>query len=488
MYGSYTLSPSRPVRSPIARIARISLRVVGVVALLMLAILLASFAANLHDQPLNAEAKALFALPANPYSPNENLYISMAGFDASAAQSVVTTGEARISEYNQGLDWRLAHPTELAAHATETDPGKLKFSDTGDLCSSPQSSVWAETKKHRLDIAALMSTNQELFQRYLALHRLLGYHETARPSHLAPFYVVPSPVRCLFLFDIANRIQTGSLQQQRAAIEELSQDLHTWMAMLQGDGALLSKMLAAALLHRDLMVLADLVTDPSSDMMLFDEKQTGVLTPFPIKDWSIGNAFGAEFRAMAPLYGQLTSATWATSGTDEARVTWWQRLEIAFQMHFFKINATENLIARQMVQLTTLAVSDPHGFSLARDEYRSWLTENESLHSPSVLFNPVGKILVSIAKPTYEDYPLRAYDVAAFQRLVYLAYQIRRQGIELAEIPTFLVQHPEWSTHPVNGTPFRWNAQSQELKVDPVGTYPVNRRFSVAVYQPPSSR
>ncbi|MGC2032055.1 MAG: hypothetical protein WA642_18710, partial [Steroidobacteraceae bacterium] len=117
----------------------------------MLAILLVSFAANLHDQPLSAEAKALLALPANPYSPDENIYISMAGFDASAAQSVVTAGEARISEYNQALDWSLAHPTELAAYATKTDTDKLKFSGTGDLCSSPQSSVWAETKKHRLD-------------------------------------------------------------------------------------------------------------------------------------------------------------------------------------------------------------------------------------------------------------------------------------------------------------------------------------------------
>jgi len=476
---------SKGNHSAVARIARISLRIVGVLAVVALAILLASFAANLHDQPLNAEAKALLKLPANPYGPNENIYISMAGFDALAAQSVVTTGEARVSEYNKALDWSLAHPTELAAYATKSDPDKLKFSGTSDLCSSPQSSVWAETKKHRLDVAALISTNQELFQRYLGLHQLLGYYETARPSYLAPFYLVPSPVRCLFLFDIANRIQTGSLQQQHAAIKDLSQDLRTWMAMLQGDGTLLSKMIAAASLHRDLLVLADLVTDPSSDMMLFEGNQAAVLTPFPIKDWNIGNAFGAEFRAMVPLYGQLTSASWATSGTDEARVTWWQRLGIVFQMHFFKINATENLSARQMVQLTKLAVSDPHRFSVAREEYRGWLKENESLYSPNVLFNPVGKILVSIAEPPYEEYPLRAYDVAAFQRLVYLAYQIRRQQIGLSEIPTFLVQHPEWSRHPVNGTPFRWNSQSQELIVDPVGPNPVGRRFSVAVYQAP---
>jgi hypothetical protein len=209
--------------------------------------------------------------------------------------------------------------------------------------------------------------------------------------------------------------------------------------------------------------------------------------PFPTMDWNIGNAFGAEFRTTVPLYGQMTSATWAMSGTDEARVTWWQRLWLAYQMHFFKYNATENLSARQMVQLTKLAVSDPQRFSVAREEYRAWLKDYEGLYSPRTLFNPVGKILVSIAAPAYEEYLTRAYDVAAFQRLVYLAYQIRRQRIELRGIPTFLKQHPEWSTHPVNGTFFRWNPQSQELIVDPVGPNPVGRRFSVAVYQQPGS-
>jgi len=472
---------------PIAAIARFSLKVVGVLAIVVLAILLACFAVNLHDEPLATEAKALAAVPANSYGPNENIYISVAGFDASAAQSVVATGEARIREYNQALDWRLAHPTDFAAYSSKTDPDALKFSGTSDFCGSPPLSVWSETKKHRLEIAALLSANHELFQRYLGLHRLRGYFETARPSYLAPFYFVPQPVRCLFLSDIADRIQTGSLEQKRGAIEDLSQDLRTWKLIMQGQGTLISKMIASASLHRDLMLLAEAVTDPSTDMGLFEGKQGDALTPFPTMDWNIGSAFGAEFRATVPLYGQMTSAKWAISGMDEERVTWWQRLWLAFQMNFFKYNATENLSARQMVQLTKLAVSDPQRFSAAREEYHAWLRDNEDLISPRTIFNPIGKILVSIAAPAYEEYVLRAYDVAAFQRLVYLAYQIRRQGIELSDIPTFLKQHQEWSTHPVNGTPFRWNLQSKELTADPVGPSPTGRRFSVVVYQQPAS-
>ena len=72
-------------------------------------------------------------------------------------------------------------------------------------------------------------------------------------------------------------------------------------------------------------------------MMIFEGERASVLTPFPTMDWNIGNTFGAEFRAVVPIYTQMTSKTWAMSETDEARVvTRWQGLSLAFQMHFFK--------------------------------------------------------------------------------------------------------------------------------------------------------
>ena len=54
-------------------------------------------------------------------------------------------------------------------------------------------------------------------------------------------------------------------------------------------------MIAAASLHRDLMLLAEAITDPNTDMMLFEGEQGAVLKPFPTMDWDIGNAFSAEF-------------------------------------------------------------------------------------------------------------------------------------------------------------------------------------------------
>ena len=82
---------------------------------------------------------------------------------------------------------------------------------------------------------------------------------------------------------------------------------------------------------------------------------------------------------------------------------------------------------------------------------------------------------------SYLDYPARVYDVAAFQRLVCLAYQIRQQKIARAAVAAFMQQHPELSRHPIDNQPFEWDAKSGTISVKTVGPRPKERRFSVKV-------
>jgi hypothetical protein len=82
------------------------------------------------------------------------------------------------------------------------------------------------------------------------------------------------------------------------------------------------------------------------------------------------------------------------------------------------------------------------------------------------------------------DYPLRAWDVAALQRLVRAGYEIRRRQTPKADIAGFLSQHPEWATHPGDGRPFVWDPDALELRVQTIGEQPAGRRFSIRVWQP----
>ena len=86
---------------------------------------------------------------------------------------------------------------------------------------------------------------------------------------------------------------------------------------------------------------------------------------------------------------------------------------------------------------------------------------------------------MKLAVSQIDTYPMRVYDVAAYQRLAYLAFQLKRQHIATADVAAFLNAHPEWSTHPVDGRPFRWNSQPRELAVNTLGEHSKQLRFSV---------
>jgi hypothetical protein len=296
---------------------------------------------------------------------------------------------------------------------------------------------------------------------------------------MSPVIVLPQQLRVLFLADVANRIQTGLAPQQRDALTDLQRDIHLWQMVLRGDGSLISKMLAIAWLHGDLILAADLISDPSIDVKSLDDLLDPILVPFDLRDYRIGDAFAAEYRARATLYGTITAAN-EMVGTSPSSI-WPTRAWNAFQAHFFKPNATENMDAEFTARRIAVADSESSEYQRSRQTYEDWLEKDGPHLSPSYIYNPMGKILVSLSASQKDSYSLRAYDVAAHQRLVYLAFQLKRQHIATSDVTAFLKAHPEWSTHPVGGKPFSWNAETGELAVNTLGDHPKDQRFSVTL-------
>jgi hypothetical protein len=222
-----------------------------------------------------------------------------------------------------------------------------------------------------------------------------------------------------------------------------------------------------------------LIADPNSDLSPLDDQLGSMLAPFDVKDYRIGSAFIWEFRGNVALLKTLVPANYA-AGTG-ASLTWWQRTSNGYQTHFFKLNATLNMSAAYAGQWSALADSDPSLFLKNRETYQAWRKQNDLHFSPTFLCNPIGNILVAVAVSEPDAHPRRVSDVAAYQRLVYLAYQLKRQHIANADIASFLAAHPDWSTHPVDGQPFRWNAATGELAVNTLGEHPKEQRFGMTL-------
>jgi hypothetical protein len=451
-------------------------------ALSLFALFLAALAINAFDERPSREAIALLQPPVNRYKPEENIYVSLAGFDAPAGQSVIAVGQARIAHYNERVDPMLLDPMLGLEVLTADDPLRLKFNGSMDFCRPREASFWQSVHANAPKIKQLVDQNRELYQRYLALLDLPGYYETARPTHLSPLYLAPSDVRNLFLASVSLQLQAGDDAQVKAALKSLRRDVEFWHRMITGEGTLISKMIAVASLQTDSLVLSDMIADPRTAI---PQNMDEFLPQFDVSDWNISNAFTAEFRVHEFMYRQvraLSDGHWQPPDSSRAARVW-IRISSPIEGQFFKLNATENLSAKAMNELAGFAALDPSTFAMEQARIKKWEQDYADFFSVRTVYNPVGKVLVAIATPFYTDYVFRPYDAAALQRLVRLSFEIRRQRISPSAIPGFMKIHPEWSTHPADGRPFVWKPVTGEIAIRPIAKQPADRRFSVQVWR-----
>jgi len=264
----------------------------------------------------------------------------------------------------------------------------------------------------------------------------------------------------------------------------------TWRRMLVGNGGLISKMLAIASLHGDYVLLGDMIADPNIDLAPLSAEIEGTLLQVGMDDWKLRNVFANEFRISVSMYEQLKSArtsAFRPGSTPEGEDPgWWEMPWARVQDYLLKVHATENISALAMIELQKAAEAEPRELLAAQETFHRWSDRNLRFW-PSLLYNPLGKTLVSVGVSAYDAYPLRAYDVAAYARGVQLAYEIRKQRVPASDIPAFSRRHPEWATHPVNGEPFAWDPEARELRIRTMGKSYADRRFSIPVWIAPAT-
>jgi hypothetical protein len=453
----------------------------GVLAIMV--VVAAALAINAFDERPSREAAELLQPPANPYSPEQNIYLSLAGFDAPAGQSVTVVGQRRIAQYNERVDLMIKDPLLGLEGLTAEDPQRLQFVGAIDFFRQQDPSLWELIRTNGPKIQPLIEQNRELYQRYVALLDTPGYYETARPSVLMPMsFASAPPARKLFLAGVCLGLQSGNDPQTQQALERIRQDIDLWHRVLAGQGGIVSKMVALAYLQTDSLILADMIADPRTSV---PADMDTYLPQFNANDWDIGNAFAAEFRVHDFVYRQARAVAvnhWQPPDTSRTGRLW-NSLLSPIEGQFYKFNATENLSAQVMNEFAQFPALTPATFAAGQARLTTRLQERTDLASIRTLYNPIGKILVAIAAPAYSNYLLRPYDAGAVQRLVRLSLEIRRQQIVPAAVATFMKRHPEWSTHPADGHTFLWNPSKTEIAIQPVAKQQADRRFSVRIWK-----
>jgi hypothetical protein len=451
-------------------------RVLAVLAILVLAMVLlvvglavTAYVVNLHDEPLSAQARAFLVVPPNELKPEDNLFVQLAGLSAPSGGSTTAAGLALAARYERAYAGATPDFEELQ-RLLEPDPSALNFVGAAQFCGATREvSVWAEALAHEADVASLSIDNAELYGRYLDLPRPRGFYDVTAGTAQFPF-LASSSLRCLFLADVALRLRSASPAVRAQALGALTQDIRVWRTMLTGEGGMISKVLPVSYLHADYLVLADAIADPA--FALPAAQDANEIAPlFELSAWDIGKVFPVEHRFVVK---SLTSA----AEEEQAKHN---------KIRLFQLNATTNLQAAHFAALMKLAAPDPKHYAALlalEQEYRREYGYLAFAH----LYNPAGHILDLIAAPAWYDYLPWAWDGAAFQRLVRLGYEIRRQGVSPDAIAAFMKAHPEIATHPGDGRPFEYDAAKHEVRMHPLARKPPEkRRYAIPVWQAPGA-
>ena len=445
----------------------------AILLLLPLALSLAGFAINAHDEAPAPVVAELLTVPPDPYLPDENLFVGFAGLSTPEAAQVTSAGVARIERYN-------ARAQVLSAFGSGPDtepPGSadLAFSGSLPFVQALAGSVWQDAPAHAAEVAKVHADNGELLGRYRALARRRGYFQTTVPSLQQPLFLKDlRSLRGLFLADAALRLRADATRTQ--AFEDVSADIELWHHVLTGYGDLLSKMLALAYLQADELLLADCAAHVPVG--------TRSVAVFPLQDFDIANAFAYEFRGQVSMLRELKRESFGRMLHDNSPLSRLQRLANWWSAHFYQVQATENLFAQTSQAVMALAAVSPANTGRLRT-YGNESDPQQSALGARLAYNPVGKILASIWRPALRSYPLRAADGAAFQRLVRLGFEIRAAGIPPAGVPAFMEQHPGWSTHPGDGRRFEWLPATLELRMLPVAEPRPGQRLAIPVWPAP---
>jgi hypothetical protein len=453
------------------------------------------------DEKLSPDASSLLAGPqSSPIPAADNIFVAMAGFDAPSGQSMIASGEASIETLNKASDALLKNPGQWDPPPDVVNPDRLQFKGTNPFCISnghPTTFLsWPSLAHHEIDLATLLRDNHELYQRYMQILGMHGYFAFARDWSTLRDHVFPRDLRCLFLANAAVRLESGNYKQELSALEDIRSDITLMHTVMTGNASYLPAVLAMSMLEADEEFLIRAMNDRQLMLVSRFPQLKAITSPFNLQDWKLGKAVTTEYRKHAyEILHMANDVKSSQAGT--ARVStgflggWPELLTAALEIHLFKPDATENLLAKQWRLTEAMMDSEPSQFNVARNEFdrfnKQFVTSSKDsveflpgrieTHMDYFRYNPVGRFVVSMSTAYYAEVEQSAYDIAALQRLAQLIYEIQAQRVVDADIPAFLASHPDLATHPLDGRPFLWNSETREISVQAVSPRSKNHRF-----------
>jgi len=460
------------------RALRIALKTIKWVAVVLLVGAAGVVLVNLRDEDLSPEAKALAAFHPSAVPDEQNAYLALVGFDAPSGIDPIAAGAKIVKEHDAAarsdpLGTARAEKMENAPAAEHGD-GRLQFvGDMDALCEPISRPCLPAISNDPEKLRAMMSANGELVARYLALQNLPAFANTSVPDPMQP---MPSggwagARRLLF----AQAVVDAKSGREDRALAFLAADMSLWRRVLAAGSGLIEEMIAVRMLASGLALLSEFIASPDFDVQNHQAILREMLVPLSAAERNSTSMFARESSATAYSLSAMRD-----EGAQSDAISWMDRQLIKL---FFKKDASLNEYAILFTRLQALASHGPASFAPQRERM---LRDSEARAEPGIswLYNPIGKIYVRIAYPSYPDFVARVFDLAAYVQLVRAQLEVRLANLSSSDMPQFLGSAGAETRNPYDDKPFAWNAETRSLSFEPMNPR-TWRDWNFKVHVPP---
>ncbi len=324
-----------------------------------------------------------------------------------------------------------------------SDPPLQPAPAVGKLCDPGENACLGFWKAQGAQLRALATGERVLLQRYRALRGQRYYATTLTPGICTPIPRVSGLMRIQRLD--ATLAASRALAGERAAgLAELQADLAFGRRLLAGADTLLLKMVAAAMVQRDILTLSELM-----DANGVGPDTVPAIAPLSLDERSMRRAAGSEFRSLAQMVRGLKKE--GALGAGRQTVT--KRLLDPLLKPRRSLNRAQAAYA---------------GWAAASEAPANRWSEAEvhferPLGWSDYLRNPLGTLYWAMARPAIGGYLERLGDLDGLITLYNAKRAILAARIEPDRVQAFLRRQQDRFHSPYSAAVLHWDASQQRI-------------------------
>lgn len=417
----------------------------------------------LSDEAMNPDAKLV--LEAAPkIAPEQNAFYALWGFTASPELDAFEVGKQIVSAQATAV----RSGGYAATFAPEAYWGPKPFQDNSlplRYCKgiAEKQSCLAALREKRDVIEAESRAQNVYVERYRALRQYPRYEDAMIPVPNMPILPWQTVMKVGELIDAKIAFDMTQPLKRAAALAELDAEITLWKTISRDASTILSRMVPAALLGHKYRLASELLTEYPQIANEHRDIVAKITQPLAADDINMRRMFEGEFRyAALAVHSVRYDANVNSKGVAElsVRPSW---LAAPWETLTLKRNATINMQYKDMSASGNFYSQNAADVSMRQSEFSESLNHYKPYKPSLWLYNPVGKILSSIATPQYQRYAYRVHDLAGYSRLVELQRQVALTRAPIAKAGEMIAAAASNLRDPYTDKPMTFDAATQTI-------------------------